>query len=160
MFIFGVKKFLQVDPKWSQLLCFFLLSWKSWTYFLVDMPRIFSRVSSRPLNRKKKNRKSPNLSVLWNVLQGAVVLWLEMTLRLSSLWLTFRHPKCLLTHERCTDRIFRTSQTAADGWQIQHTVFDLAKIIYFTFMETACFCHEVSMQAYFSKGSGYISNKL
>lgn len=56
------------------------------------------------------------------------------------------------------DRIFCTIQTAADGRQIQHSVFDLVKIIYFAFTETACFFDGVSMQAYFSKGSVYTSD--
>lgn len=55
---------------------------------------------------------------------------------------------------------FGISQTAADGWQIQHSDFDLAKIISFTFMETTWFFSEVSMQDYFFKGSGYVSNVL
>lgn len=58
------------------------------------------------------------------------------------------------------DFFFSVSQTAADGWQIQHFDFDSAKIVSFTFMETAWFFHEVSMQDYFFKGSGYVSNVL
>lgn len=151
-----MNKFLQVDPKWSCLLCFFLPSCKSWAYFLVDLPRIFSWVSFRPLKRKKKIEKKIRLCCGMYCREQSCPGWRWHCISLLSLWLTFRHRNCLLTYGRCMDRIFCTSQTAADGWQIQHSVFDLAKIIYFTFMETAWFFHELSMQAYFSKGSGYI----